>query len=1025
MRYQQGKHTYRILAGAVLSLLSFRSFSQEHLMQRPEHKLLRLADEQYQQGHYRLSVSSAEKFLSRSYGYVGAQYADERDRAMYIRTIAQLKLDIAGAEDSATRFLAGTANPVYRQRTALALGQYYFRHEDLNKAIPYYESANISNLTNQEIADSKFELAYAYFNSRQFEKAEPLFASIKEVQGKYYLAGNYYYGLLAYNDGKYEEALSSFKRIDNEPQYRNIVPYYIAEIYYFMGNRKKALEEAMRLTSRPEKLYYDNELHLLAAQVLFEDQRYGEALPYFEHYYDNTDKIRKEELYEMGYSYYRVNEWKNAIEKFKPLSNAQDSLGQTAMYLLGDCYLKTGDKKSARNAFSICSDMPFNNGQQEASLLLFGKLSYDMGYNDDAIRGFTTLIRDFPESPYGSEAKTFLSDLLIKTNRYEEAYAAMKNVAARNADYWKVWQKVTYGYAMQQLQNGNLTEANNLLTASLENPVDDAYESVAYFWRGDIAYRQNRPADVLNNLKPFVSKYENNRRLSLLSPQATLPNAYLNMGYAAMTLQDYSAAQNYFAKARQGVDAGSSIAVNAGLREADAAFMQKNFKEALSLYDKAIAANTAESDYARLQKGKLLGVQGKVNDKMALLQQVVNKGAASNYANEARYELASTYIEEDKYQQAINLLQPLTTDPNARNYASKAWTKIGFAYQELDNNAKAIDAYKKVITDFPAGEDRTIALDALRSLYMESNQPEAYASLLKENNLPSAGSESLDSTYYATAEAQVAGGRWANARATLSAYLEKFPNGAFTTKAHYYKGESHYQLKENDAALGEYDIVLAAPWNEFSEASAKRAADIAYKSGNFQKAAGYYGLLRNAAMSKENLQLAYSGLMRSWYNNGQYEQAGSYADTLLTMPELDEDIMNEVQFFKAKSLQRTNKASEALAVYQQLQQAKNNNVASEARYRIAELYYQQNNLKDAEAAAAEALRQNAGNDYWVVKSYLLIADILVKQKDYFNAKATLQSLVKNTKNADLKREATQKLEEVRKMEKQQNKLKED
>ena len=48
------------------------------------------------------------------------------------------------------------------------------------------------------------------------------------------------------------------------------MPYYIAEIYYFKGDRKKALEEAMRLTRRSDKLFYDNELHLLAAQVLFE-----------------------------------------------------------------------------------------------------------------------------------------------------------------------------------------------------------------------------------------------------------------------------------------------------------------------------------------------------------------------------------------------------------------------------------------------------------------------------------------------------------------------------------------------------------------------------------------------------------------------------------------------------------------------------------------------------------------------------------------------------------------------------------
>jgi tetratricopeptide (TPR) repeat protein len=1022
MRDQKRKLTYHILAGVILSLCTYSGSAQEHLIHKPDNYWLHLAEEQFAQGHYQMALQSSQQFLYKNDVRV-VRTEDAKAKARYYQTISQLKLDTPGAEDSARTFIASTYNAAYQQRSSFALGQYYFRHEELAKAIPYYESANISNLTNLEIADLKFELAYCYFNSKNFEKAEPLFASIKEVEGKYYLAGNYYYGLLAYNESKYEEALTSFRRVENEGLYRNIVPYYIAEIYYFMGNRKKALEEATALIKRPEKSYYDNELHLLAAQVLFEEQRYGEALPYFEHYYDKTEEIRKEDLYEMAYSYYRVNEWKNAIEKFKPLSNTRDSLGQTAMYLLGDCYLKIKDKKSARNAFGICADMPFNPEQQEASLLLYGKLSYDMGYNEDARRSFTALINDFPRSSHVSEAKTLLSDLLIKTNNYTDAYQALADVSDRTRDYWRVQQKVTYGYGMQQMLSGNMAFADSLLALSLQEPIDPAYQAAAQFWRGDIAYKRNRPAEAIASLRQFVNNGES-RRVTYLSPQATLSNAYLNLGYASMDVQDFASAQGYFAKARQGGDAGSSLVINAGLREADAAFMQKNFKEALSLYDLAIAANNTESDYARLQKGIILGLQGKTNDKISLLQQVVNRTPPSKYSNDARYELGITLIEDDKYQQAINTLQPLASATEGRNYASKSWMKIGFAHQQLNNDAKAIESYKHVITDFPAAEDRTTALEALRSLYIESNQPEAYAQLLTQYNLPAAGTESLDSTFYAAAEAQIAGEKWANAKSSLAQYLERFPNGAFTTKAHYYKGESHYQLKENEAALSEYNAVLALPWNEFSEASAKRAADLAMKTNNYSAAIGYYSQLRSSAMNKENLELAYSGLMRASYNSNQFEQAANYADTLLQLPDLKQATMNEVQFFKAKALQRQQKNNEALVIYQQLQNVSNDAVASEARYRIAELYYQQNDLKEAEAAAGNAIKLNTGNEYWTVKSYLLIVDILVKQQDYFNAKATAQSVIKNTKNAELKKEAMQKLEEVKRLEKQQSKLKE-
>lgn len=1021
MRDYKSKSLYHFYAGCVLSLfITHSAFSQGHLINQTDQVTLNLAAEQFHQGNYQLSLQSARRLQDLDLVSKDRLPAIALEQARYYEAVSRLKLSLPGADDSAAKFLSTVRHPAYRQRVSFNLAQYYFRHNQLTKAIAWYESAAIGNLTNEEIADMKFELAYCYFNSRRFEQAEPLFASIREVQGKYYIAGNYYYALLAYNDSKYEEALASFQRIENEEAYRNIVPYYIAEIYYFMGNRAKALDLATALTKRTEKLYYDNELHLLAAQVLFEDQRYEEAIPYFEHYYDASEQVRKEELYEMAYSYYRVGQYSDAIGKFRLLNESQDSLGQTAMYLLGDCYLRTGDKKSARNAFSICAEMPYNAKQQEASLLLYGKLSYDLGYNDAAIRGLSLLISDFPNSVHVSEARTVLSDLLMRTNNYADALETLKDATERSSEYWKVQQKVTYGYAMQRYAAGSIQEADSLLAISLSQAPDRNYEAAAWFWRGDIASRSGRPANAISYLQKFLAKADE-QVLSALSPGATISNAYMTMGYAAMDIQDYAAAQNYFSRSRQGMDANGPENMNAVLREADAAFMQKSFRDAFSLYDRVIAASIPVSDYARIQKAKLLGLQNKTQEKMTLLQQVVTKSPASAYSDDARYELAITQIEEEKYGPAVTTLLPLT---EARGtYTARSWLKLGFAYQQQNSDAKAIEAYKHLITDFAASEERTTALEALRSLYVENNQPEAYAALLKEYDLPAAGGESPDATFYAAAEAQIAAGKWANAKQTLTRYLESFPNGSFTTKAHYYKAESHYQLKEFDAALAEYAQVLALPWNEYSEISAKRAADLAFKAKDYTAAGNYYRLLRNSTMDGPGLQLAYTGLMRSAFSAGQFDQAGLYADTLLTLPELSAQAMTEVQFLKAGGFQKKGQYDEALVLYKTLTESKDEAISAEARYRTAELYFIKGDMANAEKEAGNTIRLG-GNAYWEVRSYLLISDIFIKQKDYFNAKATLNSVVRNTKNQELKKEATQKLEEVKKLEKRQSKLRE-
>ena len=69
-------------------------------------------------------------------------------------------------------------------------------------------------------------------------------------------------------------------------------------------------------------------------------------------------------------------------------------------------------------------------------------------------------------------------------------------------------------------------------------------------------------------------------------------------------------------------------------------------------------------------------------------------------------------------------------------------------------------------------------------------------------------------------------------------------------------------------------------------------------------------------------------------------------------------------------------------------------------------------FSDAEKAAFEVINKSGSYDYWVTKAYILLGDIYFKEKDYFNAKATFQSIVQNSLNAELKAEAQSKLEKV-------------
>jgi tetratricopeptide (TPR) repeat protein len=84
--------------------------------------------------------------------------------------------------------------------------------------------------------------------------------------------------------------------------------------------------------------------------------------------------------------------------------------------------------------------------------------------------------------------------------------------------------------------------------------------------------------------------------------------------------------------------------------------------------------------------------------------------------------------------------------------------------------------------------------------------------------------------------------------------------------------------------------------------------------------------------------------------------------------------------------------------------------AAEAKYNIANVEYLKGRYKTSQKMCFDLAKEMPNYDYWVAKTYILLADNYVKLKDNFQAKATLQSIIENYKgNDDVLPTAKQKL----------------
>jgi predicted negative regulator of RcsB-dependent stress response len=154
------------------------------------------------------------------------------------------------------------------------------------------------------------------------------------------------------------------------------------------------------------------------------------------------------------------------------------------------------------------------------------------------------------------------------------------------------------------------------------------------------------------------------------------------------------------------------------------------------------------------------------------------------------------------------------------------------------------------------------------------------------------------------------------------------------------------------------------------------------------------------------------GLLRCQYKLSKWTEAVPNAQELLQEKGVATDDKMMANMILAKSNQMNNELASATSYYRTVVSLGKSEYAAEARFRIAEILLQQNKPADAEKAAFEVINKAGSYDYWITKAYILLGDVYYQQKDYFNAEATLKSVIDNSTNAELKAEAQQKLDKV-------------
>ncbi|MEO8765214.1 MAG: tetratricopeptide repeat protein [Ginsengibacter sp.] len=1005
----------RIFFPAVLICFCLPCFSQPNFNVTDPEKDFKEAKEYFIKDEFSLAYPLLRSLKDKYPENTQSSHAYLNQDVEYYYIVCGLKLNQPVAEDAAHRFIDAANNEPRQQIMSFHLAKYYFTRNDFARAVVFYERAGYDNLSNEEIADAKFELAYSYFNLKQFEQAKPLFNEIHQLPGnKYYYDANYYYGFLSYRDRQYTEALSSFKKVESRDKYKGLVPYYIAQIFYFEGKKDEALRYGDEALSRND-IYYRNDLNLLIGQIYFEKKQFAKALPLLREYVAGSDKVSKEIMYELSYCYYDGNQVEKAIEGFKQLSNEQDSLGQNSMYLLGDLYLRTGQKENARSAFQYSANNNSNRKQQEISRFNYAKLSYELGYQDVALSGMNKFLDLYPASAYADEAKEILINLLANTNNYTDAIALYESFDKPTSSMQKVYPRLLFGKVTEYINDGKISEADGLLSKIIRDPNAGKVLPFANFWKGEVAYRLGRYDDVIRYMNAYL-------QAGGIQGEANEDAAKYALGYSYLKTENYPLALSNFKQVSPLITPQSAaVKQDAYVRTADSYFMQKNYSTAKNMYQNVIDNGLPQSDYSLYQIAVINGINSPA-EKIKTFNSLVQRYPQSDLVAESYMQIANTYMAQEKFGDAIPYLNKILDMKEAGAQYPKVYLKLGLSNYNLNKNEEALKYYQKLVTLYPQSAEADEAMDNMKNIYVEMGRPNEYVDFVKKAGKVISISEA-DSITYLSAELKYSNNDCPGALTGFANYLAKFPQGAYALEANFYSSECYSKNKDWQNALQGYEAVVNQGNSKFAEKAAFSAAHIYYfDKPDFAKSKIYFAKLKEIATTPENQLEALRGLVRSYYQTKDFTEANNAAKELLTKKGLSTDDKAVANLVLGKSLQADKQCDQAIAAFKQVAAINKSAWGAEARYEIANCYYTLNDLSNAEKAGLDVIKITGSYDFWVAKAYILLGDVYLLQKDYFNAKATYQSVANNAIIPELKKEAQDKLAHAISEEQQNSKV---
>jgi tetratricopeptide (TPR) repeat protein len=880
---------------------------------------------------------------------------------------------------------------IYKNLIFFRLGKYFYQKKKYEEVVFWFDQLAASNVEDDDREEFYFKLGYAHFDLNQMVMARSAFHEVKESETQYGAPSLYYYSHIAYLFGSYQTALDGFEKLRSDAKFSAIAPYYIAQIYYLQGRYDEVAALAPTLADSMN-VANEKDINLLVGDAFYRVGKYDEAVPYLEKYNVKTKTTRQED-YTLAYCYYQSKAFDRAILFFDRTTKVEDTLAQIAFYQIGECYLQLKESVPARSAFEQAAGMSFRSDVKEDALYQFAVLSYKMDLNpyDEAIVAMERYLNEYPNSLRKNEIYQYLVNCYTTTNNYGKALQSLDKIASKDIRLKSVYQIISFNAGVEQYQKTNYDEAIRLFSLVDKYDIDPVLSGKSKFWSGDASFQKKTYRTAIQQYRTFLTT-------SGISDIKMKSDAYYNIGYANLELRDtLEAIESFRLYTQQSNLMNKTKLADAYMRIGDGYYSTRRNEPAVAAYLSAVALKAGFEDQGLFYLGKTYGyMSDKGSDKIRVLLDIVNNYPQSKYVQISIQEIASTYKGQSQYNQALKYYEQIITDYPNSIIVKDAMVEIADIFYKKGDYTRSETEYKKVLSKF--SKDRLICQaggKGLLDVYRAMKQPEKLQSVIDDYPCANLTSDEQEELFYTPAYELYSDSNYAFAIPQIVKYLERYPAGKYSPEMKIYLGNCYVRTGDEPQAIRIYQEALEGPNNGFTEYAALKVSKYMYNGGKYAEALPYYRKLEEVSSQPEVIYNARLGIMRSSFLVEKWLDAANYADKILKSAQMNSTIRLEGEYAKGMSLYRLDDFAGAMEPLTWI--AKNTTTirGAEAKYTIAELYFKQNELDNADKEVRSIQKMKPMYNYWVAKALLLETRILMVKPDLVQAEQTLKSVMDN------------------------------